>query len=90
MLVRREAIELPGLAGGGIERGARFPVFPAVIMPGAGGDDRLAGGKGWYLLVAPVAGEEPGLDAMVGLPDDQQMAAVLLKNHRMPSSMDIG
>jgi hypothetical protein len=37
-----------------------------------------------------VAGEEPGLDAMVGLPDDQQLAKVLLKNHRMVSSMDIG
>jgi hypothetical protein len=32
-----------------------------------------------------VAGEEPGLHAVIGLPDDQQLAAVLLKNHRLSS-----
>jgi hypothetical protein len=48
-----------------------LPYLPAIIVPGAGGDDRLAWGKERCLLIAPVAGEEPSLHAMVRLPNDQ-------------------
>jgi hypothetical protein len=86
VLVRGQSVKLPGLAGGGIDGGVCFPVFPAVVVPGAGGDDRLTGGEGRRLFVAPVAGEASGLHAVVGLPDHQQLAAVLLKDHRTLSS----
>src|SRR5215831_8943382 len=87
VFVRGELVELPGLTRRGIERGALFPRLPAIIVAGPRGDHRLAGGERRRLLVPPALGKEPGLHAVVWLPDDQQMVTVLLEDHRCPSSV---
>src|SRR5712671_5059655 len=91
VLVRRQRIELPGVPRGRIQgRGLLLPRFPAIVMAGPSRDHRLTRGEGRRLLVAPVAGEQPRLHAMVRLSHDQKMSTVLLEDHCALSSLMAG
>src|SRR5581483_6407516 len=64
-----------------VHRGMLFPLDPAVVVAGASVDDGLARIEGRRLVIAPALGEEAGLNAVIGLTNDQQLAAELLENH---------
>src|SRR5262245_52790807 len=88
VLVWRQRIKLPGVPRGRIQgRVLLLPHLPAIVMAGPRRDHRLPRGEGRCLLVAPVAGEQPRLHAMVWLPYDQKMSAILLEDHYALSSL---
>ena len=90
VLVGRQLVELPGLAGLGVHGGGLFPGGPAVVVADAGLDDGLARIERRGVLVAPAAGEEAGLDAVVWLAHDQELSTEKLEDRQTTSGAGHG